>query len=66
MTICSVIPRGKIEQTNRALEEKMNSKVDELKNQLNNLKSLLEKIDKATGEKHECAHVEEVTVDLVN
>ena len=53
-----VISREKIEQTSSALEERMMSKVDELSDQLKDLKYLLEKIDKAKAGQHGEAQVE--------
>lgn len=53
-----VISREKIEQTSSALEERMMSKVDELSDQLKDLKDLLENIVKAMPRKHGEAQVE--------
>ena len=61
-----VISREKIEQTSSALEERMMSKVDELSDQLKDLKYLLEKIDKAKAGKQDSTQVQEISVDLVN
>ena len=61
-----VISREKIEQTSSALEERMMSKVDELSDQLKDLKYLLERIDQAKAGKQEGTQVQEITVDLVN
>ena len=55
-----------MEQTSNALEEKMMSKVDELTDQLKDLKDLLKKIDTTMAGKHVDTHMEEITVDLVN
>ena len=62
----SVVPREKMEQTSNALKEKMMSKVDELTDQLKDLKDLLKKIDTTMAEKHVDTHMEEITVDLIN
>jgi len=59
-----VISREKIEQTSSALEERMMSKVDELSDQLKDLKYLLERIDKAKAGQHGDAPVEESPVIL--
>jgi len=44
----------------------MMSKVDELSDQLKDLKYLLERIDKAKAGQQEGTQVQEITVDLVN